>query len=170
MLHTVEGGAPVVWSWVKRHCGLCLSLRRAPPPSGRPFTQPHCPKWDSVWLQLDSWQNTLSGHDSLVRPAARAQVTAGWTKTGVLKYPLGYGIPFPQKQIRKRTEGGLLYRVHSTTYPAWMQDFRRKELKGRTCISDRGQGFMLGTKLDLIQMLFSILTCFNQDNDRSDLL
>ena len=70
MLHTVEGGAPVVWSWVKRHCGLCLSLRRAPPPSGRPFTQPHCPKWDSVWLQLDSWQNTLSGHDSLVSPCS----------------------------------------------------------------------------------------------------
>ena len=68
---------PLYGPRVKRHCGLCLSLSRAPPPSGRPFTQPHCPKWDSVWLQLDSWQNTLSGHDSLVRPAARAQVRAG---------------------------------------------------------------------------------------------
>ena len=29
---------------------------------------------------------------------------------------------------------------------------------------------MLETKLDLRQTLFSILTCFNQDNDRSDLL
>ena len=42
--------------------------------SARPFTQTHCPKWAfSVWLQLNSSQNTLSGHDSSDRPRAIAQ-------------------------------------------------------------------------------------------------